>query len=348
MQALILAGGSGTRFWPLSRSRRPKQLLALDDGGSLLRQTVERVLPVVGPEGLWISTTRELVAAVAGELPEVPRDRILAEPASRNTAPAIGWCLATMPEDARDDVVAVLPADHRVADGSRFRAALAAAEAAARAGDRVLTLGVRPTRPETGYGYLELGGILDAGSGVRRVVRFTEKPDQATAERFVASGDYLWNAGIFVFRGARLLADLDRLAPEIGGGLRRMAGAPEAAERLYAELPSLSIDHAVMEKLEDLATVPLDCGWSDLGSWDALAAVLPADAAGNATRGDVVAVDSHGCLLWADQGQVAALGLRDLVVVRTGDTVLVAPRERSQDVRRIVDALRAQGRDELL
>lgn len=348
MQALILAGGSGTRFWPLSRRRRPKQLLALDAGDSLLRQTVERVLPLVGADGIWVSTTRDLVAGVAAELPELPEERLLVEPAGRNTAPAIGWCLTRMPEEALTDVVAVLPADHRVADGERFRTALATAAAAAREGDRVLTLGVRPTRPETGYGYLELGGVLDEATGLRRVARFTEKPDTATAERFLASGGYLWNAGIFVFRGARLLAELERLAPEIGNGLRRLAAEPEAAEELYAALPSLSIDHAVMEKLEDLATVPLDCGWSDLGSWDALAAALAADAAGNVTRGDVLAVDSSGSLLWAEEGQIAALGLRDLVVVRTGDTVLVAPRERSQEVRRIVDALREQGRDELL
>jgi mannose-1-phosphate guanylyltransferase len=180
------------------------------------------------------------------------------------------------------------------------------------------------------------------------VARFTEKPDLDTAARFVASGDYLWNAGIFVFRGSRLLAELARLEPAIGEGLRRMASGEASPDLLYNELPSLSIDYAVMERLADLVTVPLDCGWSDLGSWEAIAAHLPADGAGNGTRGDVVAVDTTECLLWAEEGQIAALGLRGLVVVRTGDTVLVAPRERAQDVRRIVDALRARGRDELL
>lgn len=348
MQALILAGGSGTRFWPLSRRRRPKQLLSLDGSSSLLRRAVERVRPLVGNEGLWVSTTRELAAAVARELPEVPEERILAEPAGRNTAPAIGWCLARMPEGGGDEIVAVLPADHRVADDEAFRRALTVAEAEARSHDRVLTLGVRPTRAESGYGYLELGEVLDAESGVRRVVRFTEKPDPATAERFAASGDHLWNAGIFVFRRGRLLAELARLAPAIGEGLRRMAERPEESERIYGQLPSQSIDHAVMEQLEELATVPLDCGWSDLGSWDALAEVLPADESGNRARGDVLALDCAGCLLWAEEGQIAALGLADLVVVRTGDAVLVAPRERSQEVRRIVAALRERGRDDLL
>jgi mannose-1-phosphate guanylyltransferase len=348
LQALILAGGSGTRFWPLSRRHRPKQFLALGGDRSLLRETVDRVLPAVGAQGVWVSTTRELRNAVAAELPEIPGERILAEPASRNTAPAIGWCLAQMPEQCRDDIVAVLPADHRVADAISFRAALAVAARAARAGDRIVTLGVRPSHAETGYGYLELGEVLEAGSGLRAVARFTEKPDLDTAARFVASGDYLWNAGIFVFRGSRLLAELARLEPAIGEGLRRMASGEASPDLLYNELPSLSIDYAVMERLADLVTVPLDCGWSDLGSWEAIAAHLPADGAGNGTRGDVVAVDTTECLLWAEEGQIAALGLRGLVVVRTGDTVLVAPRERAQDVRRIVDALRARGRDELL
>lgn len=348
MQALILAGGSGTRFWPLSRRRRPKQLLALGSPRSLLRETVERVSPSVGAEGIWVSTTRELVDAVARELPEIPRERILAEPASRNTAPAIGWCLARMPAELHDEVVAVLPADHRVADAEGFRAALRTAEAAALSSDLVLTLGVRPTRAETGFGYLEVGDPLAGSEGVRRVVRFTEKPDLDTAREFLDSGRYLWNAGIFVFRAGRLLEELDRRAPEIGGGLRRIAEHPERGDELYAQLPALSIDHAVMERLEELATVPLDCGWSDLGSWQALADELPADGHGNAVRGDVVVIDSSGCLLWADEGEIAALGLEDLVVVRTGDVVLVAPRERSQEVRRIVEALRDRGRDELL
>ena len=348
MQALILAGGSGTRFWPLSRRHRPKQLLPLGKSGSLLRQTVERVIPSVGADGIWISTTRELVDAVARELPELPLERILAEPASRNTAPAIGWCLTRMRAEVGDDVVAALHADHRVADASSFLEALGVAERAALQGDRVITLGVPPTHPETGYGYLELGEVLDGATGLRRVTRFTEKPDRETAERFVASGDHVWNAGIFVFRPSHLLGELERLAPEIGDGLRRIAESPGDLDRLYLDLPSRSIDHAVMEKLDDLATVPLDCGWSDLGSWDALAIVLPTDEAGNATRGDVLAIDSAGCLLWAEEGQIVALGLRDLVVVRTGDTVLVAPRNRSQDVRRIVEELRERGREDLL
>ncbi len=345
MQALILAGGSGTRFWPASRRRRPKQLLPLDGEASLLAATCERVKPLA--EAVWVSTTEELAPAVRAELPDLPRERVIAEPAGRNTAPAIGWSLLAMPEAARRDVVAVLPADHRVRDGEAFRDVLAAARDAAAAGDRVLTLGIRPTHAETGYGWLEVGETLDAESGLARVARFVEKPDRAAAERLLARGA-LWNGGIFIFRGTTMLAHLERLVPAIVRGLAAAAAEPERALELYAALPAISIDYAVMEKLDDLLTVPLDCGWSDLGSWAALAETLPRDAAGNAARGEVLAIDAGENVLWSEDGQLAVLGVSGLVVVRTADTVLVLPRDRAQEVRRLVDALTAAGRDEVL
>jgi mannose-1-phosphate guanylyltransferase/mannose-6-phosphate isomerase len=357
LQALILAGGSGTRFWPLSRTSRPKQLLALEGERSLLQETVERLRPLVGAESVWVSTTRALAGEVRRQLPEVPREQVIAEPVGRNTAPAIGWSVRAMPEAARRGVVAVLPADHRMADGAAFRAALAGAAAAAREEDRVMTLGVVPRWAETGYGYLELGEAVGAVPGVRRVRRFVEKPDASRAAAFLASGAYLWNAGIFVFRGATLLAHLARLAPELARGLEAMAAAasPEAADDIYARLPALSIDYAVMEKLDGIATVPLDCGWSDLGSWEALYEVLGAGAEGaegNAVHGgETLALDARGNLLVSDPaapGVIAVLGVSDLVVVRTADAVLVCPRERSQEVRRLVEELKARGRRDLL
>ncbi len=354
MQALILAGGSGTRFWPLSRGSRPKQLLALESERSLLQETVDRLRPLVGPESVWISTTRALAAEVRRQLPEVPAAQVLAEPMGRNTAPAIGWSVRAMPEEVREGVVAVLPADHRMADGEGFRAALAAAASAAEGEDRVMTLGVVPRWAETGYGYLELGAPVGAVPGVRRVRRFVEKPDAARAAEFAASGGHLWNAGIFVFRGRTFLAHLARLAPELAAGLEELAAAesPDAADRIYGRLPALSIDYAVMEKLDDISTLPLDCGWSDLGSWEALYEVLGRDAEGNAVHGGAaLAVDARGNLLVGDPeapGSIAVLGVSDLVVVRAGDAVLVCPRERSQEVRRLVDELKAQGRRDLL
>jgi mannose-1-phosphate guanylyltransferase len=352
LNALILAGGSGTRFWPLSRRRRPKQLLALEGNGeeSLLRATVRRLAPVVEARSVWVCTTRDLAAAVRRELPEVPPEQVLIEPEGRNTAPAIGWSVRSMPAAVRAGVVAVLPADHRVGEPQRFRDTLAGAARAVAARDEVMTLGVTPRWAETGYGYLELeeGEPPAAGDGVRRVRRFLEKPSAEDAARFAASGRHLWNAGIFLFRGDRLLELLARHEPELARGLEEIAAAPERLAEVYPRLPARSIDYAVMEKLDTLATLPLDCGWSDLGSWEALAEVLPADAHGNTGRGDCLAVDASGNLLFSDAGTVAVLGVEGLVVVRTGDAVLVMPRHRSQEVRRLVRELGERGREELL
>jgi mannose-1-phosphate guanylyltransferase/mannose-6-phosphate isomerase len=356
MQALILAGGSGTRFWPLSRRATPKQLLALDGDESLLQRTARRLQPLVASTNVWVCTTAELAAAVAAQLPAVPREQILAEPEGRNTAPAIAWSVAGMPAERRNEAVLVLPADHHVGDDAAFRAVLAAAAAEADAG-RVVALGVTPRWAETGYGYLELGeplvGAGDDGAGgpsagLRRVARFVEKPDRARAEAFLAGGRHLWNAGIFAFRGDLLLQLVGRHLPALAAGLEALAAAPERLPELYGALPAVSIDHGLMEKLDDIATLPLDCGWSDLGSWEALAELLPGDAAGNRRHGATVAVDCADNLLWAEEGTVAALGVEGLVIVRTGDTVLVLPKARSQEVRSLVERLRASGRIDLL
>ena len=348
MQALILAGGSGTRFWPLSRRSRPKQLLPLEGERSMLQITVDRLAPDIPPEAIWVCTTEALAGAIRQQLPEVPAAQILAEPEGRNTAPAIGWSIRSMPEAIRRQPIAVLPADHRFGDAAAFRICLQQAATVALHDDRVIALGVTPRWAETGYGYLELGRELDAASDLREVTRFTEKPDANTAQKYFEGQGHLWNAGIFIFRGSTLLRHLTAYEPEIASDLEAIAKAPERTAEIYSELKSISIDYAVMERLTTLASLPLDCGWSDLGSWEALAEVLPPDGDGNRTHGDVLAIEATDNLLYADAGTVAAFGVEGLVVVRTGDTVLVIPKERSQEVRKIVAALKAGRRADLL
>jgi mannose-1-phosphate guanylyltransferase len=347
MQAIVLAGGSGTRFWPLSRRRRPKQLLALEGERSLLQRTVDRLDGLCAPSDVWVCTTQQLAVAVREQLPEVPPAQVLCEPTGRNTAPAIGWTLMSMPEELRRQPVAVLPADHRMSEEDAFRAVLARAARAVHSRDLVMTLGVTPRWPETGYGYLELTKSDPEADGVRRVARFTEKPDRRSAERFLAAGNYLWNAGIFVFRGTTFLDRLAEFEPELHEGVRRIAADPQQLATGYSRLKSISIDYAVMEPSTDLATLPLDCGWSDLGSWTALAEVLDATPEGS-VRGDVLALDADDNLLFAETGTIAVLGIQGLVVVRTADAVLVVPKERAQEVRDVVRALESAGREDLL
>ena len=313
--------------------------------------TARRIEPLCGADGTWVCTTAELVPAVAEELPGLAASRLLGEPSGRNTAPAIGWAVRSMPEEARDDVVAMFPSDHWIADEEAFRDALRRGAAAIERGDHdVVTVGIAPSRPETGYGYLELAAPAAAGS-VERVVRFTEKPDAPTAARFVAGGRHCWNAGIFVFRGSVLLDLYREHLPELAAGLERLAAEgldDEDRRRIYSGLESVSIDYGLMEKLSSIGAVIADCGWNDLGSWASLAEALPADGEGNRSVGDTVAIDSRDNLLFTDGGAVAVVGVEGLAVVRTGDAVLVVPRERAQDVRHVVEQLQALGRGDLL
>ncbi len=351
MIGLVLAGGTGSRFWPLSRRRRPKQLLDLLGGGPLLAATARRVAPLCGEDGIWVCTTRGLAVSVAETLPGVPASRILGEPVGRNTGPAIGWAVRSLPTALRDDVVAVLPSDHWVADEAAFREALERGAAAVERGDfDVVTVGIAPAWAETGYGYLELAAPVEPFS-LEKVLRFTEKPDAATAAAFQASGRHFWNGGIFLFRGTVLLDLYRRHLPGLLAGLERLMEDGVGADRrreLYADLESVSIDHGLMERVESIGCVVADCGWTDLGSWAALAECLPSDDCGNSTVGETFVLDARDNLLFADEGAIAVVGVEGLAVVRTGDAVLVVPRERTQDVRAVVELLRSRNRQYLL
>jgi mannose-1-phosphate guanylyltransferase len=347
---LILAGGGGTRLWPQSRRRRPKQFLPLLPGGeSLLAATIERLLPRWPIDRILVVTAADQIAEVRRVAPELPLANIVTEPRARNTAACIGLGAVTVLARDAEAACAVLPSDQHIADDAGFRRCLELAFVRARAATRpVVTIGVRPTTPETGFGYLEPG--TPTADGARMVARFVEKPDRETAERYVAAG-FLWNAGMFVFRASRMLEAIDKHLPALGALLDKIARDPNSAQTLYPDAQAISIDYGVMEKLAagEVETVPGDFGWNDVGSFSALEHVAPHDAAGNATLGESVTIDARGNILVGDGRRViAAVGVEDLIIVATDDAVLVLPKSRAQDVRRVVDELERTGRNSYL
>jgi mannose-1-phosphate guanylyltransferase/mannose-6-phosphate isomerase len=349
---VILSGGAGTRLWPLSRELYPKQLLALLGTRTMLQQTAARVegLECAAPVVVCNEAHRFLVAEQLRTLAISPRAIVL-EPFGRNTAPAIALAALAAIRDAGevDPLLLVLPADHVIRDTAVFQHAVRAALPAAEQG-QLVTFGIVPGAPETGYGYIQRG---PAHGAVYGIARFIEKPDLARARQFVEAGDYYWNSGMFLFRAGRYLAELARLAPEIAAACRAAFAGGQAdldftrvAAKAFESCPSDSIDYAVMEKTTGAVMVPLDAGWSDVGSWSALHEASVADADGNVMHGDVLHEDSSGCYLYAESRLVATVGLTDHVVVETKDAVLVAPRNRVQDVKKLVNRLKEQGRYE--
>lgn len=342
--AVIMAGGSGTRFWPLSRSSRPKQFLALTSKHSLLEETVRRLRGVAVARNTFVVCGQRHAKAVRTTAPSLNATNILMEPSARNTAPAIALAALHLARLNPRGVAVVLPADQHVAQPGAFRASLQEAIAVARQGF-IVTLGIRPTRPETGYGYIRQGTPLSATA--HRVGAFVEKPDVATAQRYLSSGNYLWNAGIFVFRVDVMREALARHLPETDKPLQALFDAlgtkraAAALKREFPKLPAISIDYAVAEKASNMAVVPAECGWSDVGSFNALPEVRTADERGNVTQGSALVIDSSGCIVLADQRLLSVVGMKDVVVVDSGDAVLVLPKDKCQDVRKVVEALKA-------
>jgi mannose-1-phosphate guanylyltransferase/mannose-6-phosphate isomerase len=350
---VILSGGAGTRLWPLSRELLPKQLLALTGERTMIQDTAARLAgfpDAIAPVVVCNEAHRFLVAEQLREM-ELPPSAILLEPVGRNTAPAI----ALAAEAARllageDALILVLPADHVLRDLAAFQAAIRQAIPAAAQG-KLVAFGIVARTPETGYGYLRTeGGSTSAGAAVP-IAQFVEKPDAARAREFIASGDYFWNSGMFLFGARRFLDELKVHAPDIAEVCARASASAvrekdftRVDEAVFASCRSDSVDYAVMEKTRDAVMVPLDAGWNDVGSWAALHEVLPADERGNVVRGDVLLEDTDGCYVHADSRLVAALGLHDMVIVETADAVLVAPRGKVQDVKKLVARIKAAGR----
>lgn len=349
---IVMAGGSGTRFWPLSRADRPKQLLPLAGGDeTLLAATVRRATRVSAPGDVLVVTSERLAEATRAAVPTLPASNVMAEPVGRNTAPCIGWAASRIARVDPDAVCAVLPADHHIGDEDAYVEALERALDAAAHGD-IVTVGIRPSRPETGYGYIEMGEPV--ADGVHRARRFVEKPNRQRAEQFLAAGTFLWNSGMFFFRARTILDAIRAHLPGLGATLDRLlAASPEDETRIvhedYPSLPDVSIDHGVMEKVKDVAVLPAEFGWSDLGSFATAWELAPRDAAENTLPPDAVAIGAAGCYVRAPTGKrVALVGVHDLVVIDTEDALLVVPRERAQDVKKVVAALKQKHDDEHL
>ncbi len=352
---VIMAGGSGTRFWPLSRRKTPKQLLDLFGGTTLLQQAVERVKGMVPPERIYIFTNSMVRRQIVRLLPGIPERQIVAEPAQRNTAPTIGLAANEILRRDPEGIMAILPADHVIRKPGAFRNALKAGCRWAAEEGRSVVLGIQPARPETGYGYIRLGGTEKNARSEKmfRVENFTEKPGLAAARRYVASRRYLWNAGMFVWRATTLRANLQKFQPAMAAGLERIAEAggidnPRALKRLFPRLEKISIDYALMEKIENVFAVAADIGWSDVGSWAVAYDLSARDADGNVRPEDSLCLDSRGNMLVGERKYFVTIGVENLVIVDTGDALLVCARDQSQKVGKAVQELERRGRKNLL
>ncbi len=349
MYALLLAGGSGTRLWPYSRSVRPKQFLSIDGSRTLLQATLDRIRALVPPEQVLVATGAAYADLVATQLPEVPRANILVEPFGRGTAPCIGLAALHLRRRDPDAVMAVLSADHHIERSELFCELLVVGARMARRG-YLVTLGIQPSAPSTGYGYIKRGAFLHRAGrhNVYQVEAFVEKPDAGRARAYVASGDYFWNAGMFVWRADRILEELAAHRPAVAGPLAQIdavLGTPAAEATLTAawqRIENVAIDVAVMEQTTHAAVIPADLGWSDVGDWAALAEVLPRDAHGNAVVGAHIGLDTRNSLIYANGRVVATIGVDDLVIVDTHDVLLICPRGRAQEVKALVAQVRQQ------
>jgi mannose-1-phosphate guanylyltransferase len=363
VHAVILAGGRGTRFWPRSRGRTPKQLLNIIGKQTMLEQTVARLRPLIPAECIWTVTNAEQASAVKKQLPAAARRRVLTESVGRNTAAAIALAALHVRHSARGDaLLAVLPADHYIANPERYRIIVRAALEVAQRKGRMVVLGIPPTRPETGFGYIErMGEALDSkGFPVYAVRRFTEKPALPVAKVYAGSGDYHWNAGMFFWRASTFLENLDRHLPKTFAALESLGESigKSSYERklraVYPKLQNISVDYAILEPATrhpgppSVFVIPAEVGWSDIGSWAAVYELLAKYPGDNILPRDAYTLDASGNLFWSTSKFVAAVGVNDLVVVETPDALLICPRERAQDVGKVVKWLEENHRKGLL
>lgn len=353
MYILILAGGTGTRLWPRSRTATPKQLLALMGERTMMQATVNRVLPITPADHIFVASNREYGPIIKEQVPDLPRQNIIEEPSGKNTAPCIGLAAMHMTRLDPNEVMASLHADHYIADEEGFRQALLAAEQVARDG-YLVTLGIKPDKPETGYGYVQRSTKIGEYNGypVYRSAGFREKPDLATAEEFVTSGEFYWNSGIFIWQLSTLLGSFNSHMPDFYRQLGEIGQALEEGQPvdpIWEEIQPVSIDVGIMEQAEQVAVVPVDFGWNDVGSWAAIHEINQPDENDNVVLGaEHIGFDTQGALIQGDKRVIATVGLEDVIIVDSGDAILVCAKDRAQDVKKIVNWLEENNRNELL
>jgi mannose-1-phosphate guanylyltransferase len=356
LYSVIMAGGSGVRFWPQSRRRRPKQLLKIVGEKTMIRATIDRIIPVTPPDRIMVVTGAHHEDNIRKQIPELPINSVVAEPIGRNTAPCVALAAYKIAKQDPDSVMLVLPADHLITKEDEFIGVLkAATQLASETGD-LLTFGVVPDRPETGYGYIHLGSQVSQFDGLKahRVERFVEKPDIKTARSYLSMGNYLWNSGMFIWKVSSIIEAFQRYLPVVCRAMEKLIPVlntkdeSRALSEIYGSLPDISIDYGIMERADNVLVIPVDFGWNDVGSWTSLQDVWKTDEEGNAVKGKILSLNARGCVVSSPQKLTALVGVEDLIVVDTPDAILVCRKDKAQDIKQLQELLKKHGYQGLL
>lgn len=344
---VIMAGGEGSRFWPLSRQEHPKQLLNLSGEDALINETIKRISSLSNKENLFVVTNErqiDLLKEIVGDMCEYTN--ILSEPSARNTAAAIGYAAFNIMKKHGDGVMCIYPADHYIKDEVEFTNILRKAINVANESEKLVTIGITPTFPSTGYGYINFDKEKEYNDGIYDVIEFIEKPNYDKAKTYFESSKYVWNSGMFVWKVSKILEDFKRYLPKVYYKLEELSyflgtdKEQEELQKIYPSIPSISIDYGIMERSNDVVVVPGDFGWNDVGSWDVLGAIYPTDEEGNIKRGETITIDTEDCIIYSQDKLIATIGVKDLIIVSTGDAVMLCKKDKAQDVKKIVNKLK--------